>query len=73
MFLPISFSSDLQPQSEEGEGGRQKKREAREREKCFPIEMRRVEVGSSVGLKLSLLGSKHSGMQSSQKPPKPVL
>lgn len=68
MFLPLSFSSDLQLQREEGEGERQ-----RQKEKYFPIEMRRVAVDSSVGVRLSLLTSKHSAMQNSQKPPKPVI
>lgn len=35
----------------------------REKEKCFPIEMRRVEVDSSVGQRLSPLSSKHSAAQ----------
>lgn len=72
MFLPLSFSSDLQLQRERRGKERERRRE-REKAKCFPIEMRRVEVDSSVGLRLSPLGSKHSAMQNSQKPPKPVI
>lgn len=76
IHVPSPFFFKWSTASEREGWGRLKeegRRRVRERGEHFPLEMRRVEVDSSAVQRLSLLSSKHSAMQNSQKPPKPVL